>query len=139
MPIPTWPTRSPTRLAAQLDELLGGGGRVFFTNSGAEANEAAIKLARRYGQANAGPQRYHVVSAYRSFHGRTLTTLAATGQPEKQERFAPMPEGFRHVAFGDLDALGRSMDERVCAVMLEVIQGEGGVHVAPPATSRRCA
>ncbi|HZJ25423.1 MAG TPA: acetylornithine transaminase [Acidimicrobiia bacterium] len=120
------------RLAAQLDELLGGGGRVFFTNSGAEANEAAIKLARRYGQANAGPQRYHVVSAYRSFHGRTLTTLAATGQPEKQERFAPMPEGFRHVAFGDLDALGRSMDERVCAVMLEVIQGEGGVHVAPP-------
>ena len=120
------------RLAARLDELIGGGGRVFFTNSGAEANEAAIKLARRYGQTHGGPQRFHIISAYRSFHGRTLTTLAATGQPEKQERFAPMPEGFRHVVFGEADALGAAMDERVCAVMLEVVQGEGGVHVAPP-------
>lgn len=119
------------RLAARLDELIGGGGRIFFTNSGAEANEAAIKLARRYGQANGGPGRYHVISAYQSFHGRTLTTLAATGQPEKQERFAPMPDGFRHVSFGEIDALAGALDERVCAVMLEVVQGEGGVNVAP--------
>jgi acetylornithine/N-succinyldiaminopimelate aminotransferase len=75
------------QVAERIDALLGGGGRVFFANSGAEANECAIKLARRYGQANGGPERYHVLSAYGSFHGRTLTTLAATGQPHKQERF----------------------------------------------------
>ena len=65
---------------------------MFFANSGAEANECAIKLARRYGQANGGPERFHVLSAYGSFHGRTLTTLAATGQPQKQETFQPLPE-----------------------------------------------
>jgi acetylornithine/succinyldiaminopimelate/putrescine aminotransferase len=75
------------RLAARLDALLGGGGRVFFSNSGAEANECAIKLARRHGQTLGGKERYHVVSTYGSFHGRTLTTLAATGQPQKQETF----------------------------------------------------
>ena len=68
---------------------------------------------------------------YGSFHGRTLTTLAATGQPQKQEAFQPLPAGFRQVAFGDLDALAAAMDERVCAVMLEAIQGEGGVIPAP--------
>ena len=81
------------RVAARLDALLGGGGRVFFANSGAEANECAIKLARRYGQTHGGPERYHVISAYGSFHGRTLTTLAATGQPQKQETFQPLPDG----------------------------------------------
>jgi predicted acetylornithine/succinylornithine family transaminase len=120
------------QVAAHLDELLGGGGRVFFANSGAEANECAIKLARRYGQANGGPERFHVLSALGSFHGRTLTTLAATGQPQKQETFQPLPAGFRQVGFGDLDALAAAMDERVCAVMLEPIQGEGGVVPAPP-------
>ena len=120
------------QLAERLDDLLGGGGRVFFANSGAEANECAIKLARRYGQANGGPERYHVISAYGSFHGRTLTTLAATGQPQKQERFQPLPSGFRQVSFADLDALSAAMDERVCAVMLEPVQGEGGVNPAPP-------
>ncbi len=119
------------RLAARIDGLLGGGGRVFFSNSGAEANECAIKLARRYGQANGGPGRYHVVSAYGSFHGRTLTTLAATGQPQKHEPFQPLPDGFRYVPLGDADALGAAIDERVCAVMLEPIQGEGGVNVPP--------
>jgi acetylornithine/N-succinyldiaminopimelate aminotransferase len=119
------------RLAERLDALLGGGGRVFLANSGAEANECAIKLARRYGQAQGGPQRYHVVSAYGSFHGRTLTTLAATGQPQKQERFQPLPPGFRQVAFADLDALAAAVDERTCAVMLEPVQGEGGVNPAP--------
>ncbi|MFM8303952.1 MAG: acetylornithine transaminase [Actinomycetota bacterium] len=120
------------QVAAKLNALLGGGGRVFFCNSGAEANECAIKLARRHGQANGGPERYHVISAYGSFHGRTLTTLAATGQPQKQETFQPLPSGFRQVAFGDVDALAASMDDRVCAVMLEPVQGEGGVQPAPP-------
>jgi predicted acetylornithine/succinylornithine family transaminase len=120
------------QVAAHLDTLLGGDGRVFFANSGAEANECAIKLSRRHGQSNGGPERFHVLSAYASFHGRTLTTLAATGQPQKQEVFQPLPEGFRQVEFGDLDGLRAAMDERVCAVMLEAIQGEGGVHPVPP-------
>jgi acetylornithine/N-succinyldiaminopimelate aminotransferase len=119
------------RLAARLDSLLGGGGRVFFANSGAEANECAIKLARRHGQASGGPERYHVVSTYGSFHGRTLTTLAATGQPQKQETFQPLPSGFRLVPFADAGALAAALDERVCAVLLEPVQGEGGVNPAP--------
>jgi acetylornithine/N-succinyldiaminopimelate aminotransferase len=120
------------RLAARLDALLGGGGRVFFANSGAEANECAIKLARRYGQSHGGLERYHVISAYGSFHGRTLTTLAATGQPQKQETFQPLPSGFRQVAFEDAGALAAALDDRVAAVMLETVQGEGGVNPAAP-------
>jgi acetylornithine/N-succinyldiaminopimelate aminotransferase len=119
------------QVAARLDALLGGDGRVFFANSGAEANECAIKLARRHGQGNGGPERYHVLSAYASFHGRTLTTLAATGQPQKQEVFQPLPSGFRQVGFGDIEQLRAAMDERVCAVLLEAIQGEGGVNPVP--------
>jgi predicted acetylornithine/succinylornithine family transaminase len=119
------------QVAARLDALHGGGGKVFFCNSGAEANECAIKLARRYGQAHGGPDRYHVLSAWGSFHGRTLSTLAATGQPQKQETFQPLPSGFRQVPFADLDALTAAMDERVCAVMLEPVQGEGGVQPSP--------
>jgi acetylornithine/N-succinyldiaminopimelate aminotransferase len=115
------------RVAERLNTLLGGGGRVFFANSGGEANECAIKLARRYGQKNGGPDRFHVVSAYGSFHGRTLATLAATGQPHKQETFQPLPDGFRQVAFNDLDALAAALDDRVAAVILEAVQGEGGV------------
>jgi predicted acetylornithine/succinylornithine family transaminase len=118
------------QVAAKLNELLGGDGRVFFCNSGAEANECAIKLARRYGQRNGGPERFHVVSAYGSFHGRTLTTLAATGQPQKQETFQPLPVGFRQVAFDDLAVLENALDERVAAVLLEPVQGEGGVNPA---------
>ncbi|HSO94433.1 MAG TPA: acetylornithine transaminase [Acidimicrobiia bacterium] len=120
------------RLAQRLDTLLGGDGRVFFANSGAEANECAIKLARRHGQRHGGPDRHHILSAYGSFHGRTLATLAATGQPQKQEIFQPLPTGFRQVAFGDPDALAAALDDRVCAVFLEPIQGEGGVQPAPP-------
>ncbi|MET0628826.1 MAG: acetylornithine transaminase [Acidimicrobiia bacterium] len=119
------------QVAARLDALLGGDGRVFFANSGAEANECAIKLARRHGQGKGGPERYHVLSAYASFHGRTLTTLAATGQPQKQEVFQPLPSGFRQVGFGDIEQLRAAMDERVCAVLLEAIQGEGGVNPVP--------
>lgn len=120
-------------VAGMIDILIGdgtpAGGKVFFTNSGAESNEAAIKLARRYG----GPGRHVVVSAYGSFHGRTLATLHATGQPAKHEAFAPLPEGFRHVAFGEIDALERALDASVVtAVLLECIEGEGGIIPAPP-------
>lgn len=115
-------------VAATLDRLIGGGkqagGKVFFANSGAEANECAIKLARRWG----GPGRHVVLSAHGSFHGRTLATLAATGQPTKREGFEPLPEGFVHVAFDDIEALDTAMDpEVVVAVLLEPVQGEGGV------------
>jgi acetylornithine/N-succinyldiaminopimelate aminotransferase len=113
-------------VAATLDRLLGGGGRVFFANSGAEANECAIKLARRWG----GRGRHVVVSAYGSFHGRTLATLHATGQPAKHEAFQPLPEGFRHVAWRDIDALAAAVDPSVAAVLLEPVQGEGGVNPA---------
>jgi acetylornithine/succinyldiaminopimelate/putrescine aminotransferase len=120
------------QLAARLDELVGGGGRVFFSNSGAEANECAIKLARRHGQTHGGRARFEVLGAFASFHGRTLTTLAATGQPQKHEPFQPLPVGFRHAPFADVDALARALDERVCAVLLESLQGAGGVNVPPP-------
>ncbi len=103
-------------------------GRVLFQNSGAEANEAAIKLARKY----QGRGRHVVVSTLRSFHGRTLATLAATGQPEKHEPFQPLPEGFRHVSWNDLDELESSLGPEVGAVLLEPIQGEGGVNPASP-------
>lgn len=117
-------------VARELDRLIGdgepAGGLVFFCNSGAESNEAAIKLARRYG----GPGRHTVVSAFQSFHGRTLATLAATGQPAKWEGFQPLPEGFRHVVWNDLDELENTLDPSVAAVLLEPVQGEGGVNPA---------
>ena len=115
-----------TDVAITLDRLLGGGGQIFFTNSGAEAIECAIKLARKWG----GHGRYGVVSAYGSFHGRTLGALHATGQPAKWEGFQPLPEGFRHVPWNDLAALEAAIDPSVAAVLLEPIQGEGGVHPA---------
>jgi len=117
-----------TETAIAIDELLGGGGQVFFCNSGAEANEAAFKVARKFG----GRGRHVVVSALGSFHGRTLAALAATGQPTKHEPFQPMPDGFRHVPFGDLDALAGALDPSVTAVLIEAVQGEGGVIPAPP-------
>lgn len=101
--------------------------RVFFANCGATANEAAIKLARRYGQAHFGPDRHRIVSLDDSFHGRTLATLAATGQPAKQATFQPLPPGFVQVPPGDIDALAEAVDETAAAVMLETTQGEGGV------------
>jgi predicted acetylornithine/succinylornithine family transaminase len=120
-------------VAASLDRLIGGGGRVFFTNSGAEANECALKLSRKW----SGRGRHSVVSAYGSFHGRTLATLHATGQPQKHEAFQPLPEGFRHVAWDDLDAMDSALDPTVVgAVLLEPVQGEGGVHPAGAAYFR---
>jgi predicted acetylornithine/succinylornithine family transaminase len=114
------------QVAQTLDRLLGGGGQVFFANSGAEANECALKLARKWG----GRGRHVVVSALGSFHGRTLATLHATGQPQKHEAFQPLPEGFRHVAWDDLAALEAAIDPTVAAVLLEPVQGEGGVNPA---------
>jgi len=122
-------TEPGPQVAATLDRLLGGGGRAFLCNSGAEANECAIKLARRWG----GRGRHGVVSAYGSFHGRTLATLTATGQPTKHEPFQPLPDGFRYAAWNDLADLERQVDPTVvAAVMLEAVQGEGGVNVADP-------
>jgi predicted acetylornithine/succinylornithine family transaminase len=118
-------------VAATLDRLISGGdgsGQVFFANSGAEANECAIKLARKWSAAG----RYVVVSADRSFHGRTLATLHATGQPAKHAAFQPLPAGFRHVPYGDLDSIASAVAAPdVAAVLLEYVQGEGGVWPAP--------
>ena len=121
-------TEHQAPVAGTLDRLLGGGGQVFVGNSGAEANEAAIQLARTWAGAPAG--KYQVVSALGSFHGRTLATLHATGQPAKHEPFQPLPEGFRHVPWADVDALDAALDGTVAAVLLEAVQGEGGVNPA---------
>lgn len=119
-------TEAAVKINGLLSEATGHAGQLFFTNSGAESVECAIKLARKHG----GRGRHNVVTALGSFHGRTLAALAATGQPEKHEPFQPMPEGFRHVAWGDLDAMRAAVDGTVAAVMVEPIQGEGGVNPA---------
>lgn len=119
-------TEPMTRLAEKLVEI-SGLDRVFFANCGATANEAAIKLARRFGQTARGPGCFEVVSLLDSFHGRTLATLAATGQPAKQAVFQPLPPGFRQVVGGDLDALAEAVTETTAAVLIETVQGEGGV------------
>ena len=114
-------------VAETLNRLIdAGSGQVLFQNSGAEANEAALKLVRKY----QGRGRHGVVSALRSFHGRTLMSLAATGQPEKHEPFQPLPEGFRHVVWNDLAEFERSLTPEVGGVILESVQGEGGVNPA---------
>lgn len=107
------------------------GNRVFFCNSGAEANEAALKLARKWSGDNFGPQRHEIISTTASFHGRTLATVSATGQEKVQAGFAPLLPGFKHVAFGDIDALRQAVGPNTCAVILEPIQGEGGIRIPP--------
>ncbi|KUK10861.1 MAG: Acetylornithine aminotransferase [Clostridia bacterium 41_269] len=104
--------------------------RVFFCNSGAEANEAAFKLARRYFQVLKGSRRYKIITMYKSFHGRTLAAAAATGQEKVHTGFDPLPPGFVHVPFNDIEALEKAVDDETCAVMLEPIQGEGGINAA---------
>jgi acetylornithine/N-succinyldiaminopimelate aminotransferase len=102
--------------------------RIFFCNSGAEANEGAIKLARRYGKLRLNGA-YEVITTYSSFHGRTLAMTAATGQSEFQEPYIPLPDGFINVEYNDVEAIKRATNEQTCAVILEPIQGEGGVNV----------
>ena len=110
-------------LAERLRSSTGGWGKVFFCNSGAEAYECAIKLARKAG----GGKRFRILAADGAFHGRTLASLAATGQPEKWRGFEPLPEGFLHRPFNDLGAFAEAIDESVAAIMVEPIQGERGV------------
>lgn len=101
--------------------------KAFFCNSGAEANEAAIKLARKYSRDQFGPERYEIITAAESFHGRTMATVSATGQEKVQRFFDPLLHGFSHVPFNDAIALEAAVTPTTCAVMLEPIQGEGGV------------
>ncbi|MFC1820398.1 acetylornithine transaminase [Thermodesulfobacteriota bacterium] len=111
--------------------------RVFFCNSGAEANEAAMKLVRRYSNEKYGTDRYMIISMKGSFHGRTMATLSATGQDKIKTGYDPLLEGFKFVPFNDLSSLDRAIDDSVCAVMLEPIQGEGGVVCPQPDYLRR--
>ena len=106
--------------------------RVFFCNSGAEANEAAIKLARKYFKDKGENERYRIVTMEKSFHGRTMATLSATGQDKIKKGFEPLLEGFDHIPFNDIDALRKSIGPSTCAVLLEPIQGEGGVRCPDP-------
>ena len=103
--------------------------RVFFSNSGAEANEAAIKLARKYAHERLATDRSEIIATKNSFHGRTLATVTATGQPKYQQGFEPLVPGFKHVPYNDLRAMERAIDNRTAAVLVEPIQGEGGVHL----------
>ncbi len=115
----------------ELAELLlstSGFAKLFICNSGAEANEGAVKLARKYGKLHLNGA-YEVISALKSFHGRTLAMVAATGKPEYQAPFTPLPEGFANVPYNDVAALRAAISERTCAILLEPIQGEGGVRV----------
>ncbi len=119
-----------TRPQAELARLLvenSFGDKVFFCNSGAEANEAAIKLCRKYSNEKYGPGRHTIISMFNSFHGRTMATLSATGQDKIKQGYEPLLEGFRFVPFNDLEALGELLDETVCGIIIEPIQGEGGV------------
>ena len=122
-----------TSLAAELCRLTGFG-RVFFCNSGAEANECAIKLARKYSADKYGKKRTEIVTLVNSFHGRTVTTLAATGQDVFHEHFWPFTEGFSYARANDFESLLSCVTENTCAVLIELIQGEGGV--MPPENRR---
>jgi acetylornithine/N-succinyldiaminopimelate aminotransferase len=123
----TWYTEEQGQLAKALSERSGFDGRCFFCNSGTEANEAAIKLARLNGK----PGRYKIVSTINSFHGRTLGALSATGQPKYHKGVEPLLAGFCYAPFGDLNAVAKLVDNDTCAILVEPIQGEGGIYIAP--------
>ncbi|USB32818.1 acetylornithine transaminase [Paenibacillus sp. YPG26] len=118
--------------AAHLLTELSSADLAFFCNSGAEANEAAIKLARRYHQKIKGEQRYEIITFKQSFHGRTLATLTATGQDKVKEGFLPLPQGFKTVELHDLEALKAAIGPNTAGIMLEMIQAEGGIHLVQP-------
>jgi len=105
--------------------------RAFFCNSGAEANEAAMKLVRKYSAEKYGKERFEVITALASFHGRTIGTISATGQESVRKGFTPVVPGFKYVPFGDIADMEQAVDAKTCAVMLEPVQGEGGINVAP--------
>ena len=123
-------TQPQAEAARKLVEL-SGLDRAFFGNSGAEANEGAIKVARKFAH-SIDKNKSKIITALDSFHGRTLATLTATGQPHYHEGYEPLPGGFEYVKFNDIDALEKLVDDQTCAVMLETIQGEGGVHPPDP-------
>jgi acetylornithine/N-succinyldiaminopimelate aminotransferase len=129
----TWYTESQGALAKALSERTTFDGRAFFCNSGAEANEAAIKLARLNGRGTGanGGDRYKVVTMLNSFHGRTMGALSATAQPKYHQGVGPMLPGFNYAPFGDLDAVSKAIDAETIALMVEPIQGEGGVNLPP--------
>src|SRR5205807_10060309 len=116
---------------------LSGLPRAFFCNSGTEANEALIKLARHYHVVQGKPERIEILCMNNSFHGRTLGSLAATGQPKYQQGFGPLPEGFRFLDYGDADQLEKAIGPQTCAVLLEPLQGEAGVLLPPPGYLKR--
>ena len=121
-------TEPQTRLAKMLvDNSFAD--KVFFCNSGAEANEAAIKLARKYAHENMGPDKFELITMKESFHGRTMATITATGQEKFQFGFTPLLEGFTYVPYNDLKALEAAISGKTCGIMLEAIQGEGGVKI----------
>lgn len=122
-------TEPQVALARRLVEN-SAGGKVFFCNSGAEANETAIKLARKYSKQQHGPEKHEIITANHSFHGRTLATITATGQPKFHQGFEPLVPGFRYGVFNDSDSFKEQVNRYTCAIMLEPVQGEGGVHVA---------
>lgn len=122
-------TAPVAKLAQKLTQV-SGMDRVFFGNSGAEAVECAIKISRKYAKSHGGPEKYKIVAAQKSFHGRTMAAVTATGQPKYQEPFLPMVQGFSHVPFNDIEALTAAVTDDTCAVILEPIQGEGGVYPA---------
>lgn len=122
-------TAPQAKLAAKLTSI-SDFDKVFFCNSGAEANEAAIKIARKHGKAVGGDGKFHIVTASRSFHGRTMATVTATAQPKYQTPFTPLVPGFSYVPFNDIAALEAAVTDDTCAVLLEPIQGEGGVYPA---------
>jgi acetylornithine/N-succinyldiaminopimelate aminotransferase len=123
-------TQPQIELAEKLTRV-SGLERAFFCNSGAEANEALFKLARKYHKDRGDPARVEILAFHQSFHGRTLATLTATGQPKYQKGFEPLPAGFLHVTYGDLDAVRSAVGPRTAAIIVEPIQGEGGVQPAP--------
>ena len=131
-----FPHPGQAELARRLLRLARFDGRVFFCNSGAEAAEAAIKLARRWAQVERGTKRFEIVCVRDGFHGRTLGALAATGTPAFWKGFAPMPRGFRHIPLNDMRAAVSAIGPRTCAVLVEAVQGEGGFRAASPAWLR---
>jgi acetylornithine aminotransferase len=124
-------TYPQVELAAELTAL-SFADKVFFCNSGAEANEAAIKLARKFSSDRFGPGRFHIISMKNSFHGRTMATLSATGQTKVQKGFEPLVEGFVYVDFNSVEAVEAAITDKTCAVLVEPVQGEGGLNFAAP-------